>query len=84
MREYTFSIYYKKCPEGYCPNYPLEEELDEIAHKTGGRESGSGIMIGGKRDVQYVFKNELSALNFAAFLDMKHPWIDDMSDVTKY
>lgn len=84
MKEYTFSIYYKRCPEGYCPNYPLEQKLDQIAHKTGGREVGSGMWVGGERDVQYAFPNELDALNFAAYLDMEHPWIDRMDDVRKY
>jgi hypothetical protein len=83
--KYTFSIYYKKCPEGYCPNYPLEQELDAMAQVTGGEEVGSGMMLStGERDVQYIFENKLAAINFQEFLDKEHDWIDNITELEEY
>ncbi len=84
--EYTFSIYYKKCPEGYCPNYPLEEKLDSLANSLGGREVGTGFSFAdGCRDVQYVFDNEKNAKDFRDMLNADHGWwITEISEIRAY
>lgn len=80
--KYTCSMYYTKCPDGFCPNYPLEQLLDQFAESIGGEHVGAGKQMDtGERDVQWSFATKEAAEGFALALKNGYSWIDKVTDV---
>ena len=78
MSKYSVSVYY----EGY--DWKKDDKIDAIAQDCGGREVGSGMMIGtNERDVQCVFEDESDAARFQKRVsDLE--WLSRIDDVIEY